>query len=77
MQELRFGRNDAPVSHHRLHDAGGNGVAVLFEAKDGEFWLEVADDGVGFEEDKLGSSRTFGLLGMREGLLGMRKWQLI
>ncbi len=46
--------------------AGATGVAIRLAAGVGRVTLEVSDDGRGIALDKIGASRSIGLLGMRE-----------
>jgi signal transduction histidine kinase len=50
------------------HAAAGH-VEVRLTADHRHIGLEVQDDGRGFDEEKIGSTRTLGLLGMKERTL--------
>lgn len=50
------------VSRH----AKAKKVAINIEARDGFLVLEIKDDGVGFDKEKIVQKRTLGLLGMHE-----------
>ncbi len=49
-----------------VRHAGATAVDIRLAAGAGRVTLEIADDGGGIPEDKIGDSRSIGLLGMRE-----------
>jgi two-component system nitrate/nitrite sensor histidine kinase NarX len=53
------------LSNVRKH-AHASRVSVSARERDGEFLLEVRDDGIGFSPDALGGGSRYGLRGMRE-----------
>ncbi len=49
-----------------VRHAQASHVEIGFEERDGSYWLEVEDDGLGFDPHSQGERKTFGLLGIRE-----------
>jgi PAS domain S-box-containing protein len=49
-----------------VRHAGATAVDIRLAAEAGRVTLEIADDGRGIPEDRIGDSRSIGLLGMRE-----------
>ena len=41
-------------------------MVISLEYKDNNFILSIADDGKGFDKDKIADKRTLGILGMKE-----------
>lgn len=49
--------------------AGASRVEILLRERDGQVTLEVTDNGRGITQDQVSSSRSLGLIGMRERAL--------
>ncbi len=52
--------------------AAARSVAVALSENESELWLEIADNGKGISEERMGNGKTLGILGMKEraALLG-------
>jgi len=51
--------------------AGADRVHISLERRDDALWIEVRDDGQGFDTAAVAKGRSFGLLGMRERALAL------